>query len=100
MLKFVKNQQKTDPLPRSIFAWNRLRAGDFIIFKKEYPEYYEFVYIPGGDQFNLTKEDFHNSVNAGILSFVEQLPEEIYNESLQIVENNVELSTKRLEDIN
>jgi len=94
----VFKKKKTDlnlkPRPRSIFAWNSLRAGDFIIFKESYEHYYEFVYIPGGDLFRLTTEDFAKSVKSGMLEFVEQLPEDIYKESLELSKKSVALSSK------
>ena len=81
-----KKEEPTNlqPPPRSIFAWNSLRAGDFLIFKKAHKDHYEFIYIPGGAPFNLTIEDFTKLVKSNMLSFVEQLPEEIYQESLEL----------------
>jgi hypothetical protein len=83
-----KSNLNLQPPPRSIFAWNSLRCGDFIIFKQSHKDYYEFIYLPGGDSFKLTVEDFTRSMKTGILSFVEQLPEEIYKESLELAEKN------------
>lgn len=84
MFKKKKSNLNLQPAPRSIFAWNSLRAGDFIIFKESNKDFYEFVYLPGGDPFRLTIEDFTKAIKSGMLEFVEQLPEEIYNESLEL----------------
>jgi hypothetical protein len=84
VFKNKKNNLNLQPPPRSIFAWNSLRAGDFIIFKESVKDYYDFIYVPGGDPFRLTVEDFTKSVKTGVLEFVEQLPEDVYNESLEL----------------
>ena len=92
-----KKEESTNlqPPPRSIFAWNSLRAGDFIIFKEAHKDHYEFIYIPGGSPFNLTIEDFTKSIKSNMLSFVEQLPEDIYEESLKLAkENSCNVQTK------
>ena len=88
MFKRKKESTNLQPPPRSIFAYNSLRAGDFIIFKEAHTHHYEFVYIPGGAPFNLTIEDFSKSIKSGMLSFVEQLPEEIYEESLELAKSS------------
>lgn len=88
MFKKKKANLNLQPPPRAIFAWNSLRAGDFIIFKESHKDYYEFVYVPGGDLFRLTIEDFTKSVKSGMLEFVEQLPEDVYNESLELTKYN------------
>jgi hypothetical protein len=75
------------PLTRGFYAFLKYRCGDFIIFKESYKDYYEFIYVPGGDLFRLTIEDFTKSVKSGMLEFVEQLPEDVYNESLELSTN-------------
>lgn len=87
MLKKKKENLNLQPPPRSIFAWTSLRAGDFLIFKESFKDYYEFVYVPGGNLFRLTIEDFTKSVKSGMLEFVEQLPEDVYSESLELCSN-------------
>ena len=88
MSKEKTNNFNLQPPPRSIYAWNSIRAGDFIIFKKSNKNYYEFIYVPGGDAFNLTFEDFTNLIKTKILEFIEQLPEDIYNESINLTEQH------------
>ena len=81
---FSKLKQGFDfkPLDRGFYAWNMERAGDFLIFVESSEDYYKFLYIPGADPFYLTKEDFHTCMKTGIVSLVEQLPKDIYEESL------------------
>ena len=93
MLTKKKESTNLQPPPRSIFGWNSLRAGDFIIFKEAHKHHYEFIYIPGGAPFNLTIEDFSKSIKSGMLSFVEQLPEEIYEESLELAKSSCNVQT-------
>ena len=57
-----------------------------INFKKANKDYYDFIYVPGGDPFSLTFEDFTKLTKTGVLEFVEQLPEDVYNESLNYTE--------------
>jgi hypothetical protein len=70
------------PIPRGFYAFNSERAGDFLIFVEAQTNHYKFLYVPGADPFYLTPEDFTQSIKKEILSFVEELPEEIYQESL------------------
>ena len=93
MLTKKKESTNLQPPPRSIFAYNSLRAGDFIIFKEAHKHHYEFIYIPGGAPFNLTIEDFSKSIKSGMLSFVEQLPQEIYQESLELTKSSCSVQT-------
>lgn len=80
----LKQGVKYNPVERGFYAFNVERAGDFLIFVESSEDYHKFLYIPGADQFYLTKEDFHNSIKTGVISFVEQLPTNIYEESLTL----------------
>ena len=79
-----KNKQKLkiEPTLRGFYAFNMERAGDALIFVESQLHCHKFLYIPGGDPFFMTKEDFEQSIKRGVLSYVEQLPEDIFNESL------------------
>lgn len=70
------------PVPRGFYAFNVERAGDFLIYVEMTSECYKFLYVPGAEPFFLSYKDFDESMKSGILSFVEQLPEEVYQESL------------------
>jgi hypothetical protein len=72
------------PVPRGFYAFNVERAGDFLIFVEMQTDAYKFLYVPGAEPFYLSIEDFTKSMQKGVLSFVEQLPEEVYNESLSL----------------
>lgn len=90
--KYIK-RQKIKPLSRGFYAFNEQRAGDFLIFVDELEGYLRFIYIPGGSDFYMSNEDFLESIVTGKITLVEQLPEEIFNESI-----NLSLSiTKKLE---
>lgn len=78
----LKQGLKYCPVPRGFYAFNVERAGDFLIFVESLKDCYKFLYVPGADPFYLSIEDFHNALNSGVLSLVEQLPEDIYEESL------------------
>lgn len=81
---FKKRKKTISPLPRGFYAFNVGRAGDFILFVESTSDFHKFLYLPGADPFFLTHEDFSNSIDNNSLAFVEQLPEEIYNESLSL----------------
>ena len=70
------------PVKRGFYSFDKIRAGDFLIFLEEFKDYYQFLYIPGPEPFYLTVEDFNNAVKTGVLTFVEQLPEEIFEETV------------------
>lgn len=72
------------PAPRGFYAWNIERAGDFLIFVESLKDCYKFLYVPGATEFYLTVEDFTKALKTNVLSFVEQLPEDVYKESLEL----------------
>lgn len=80
----TKTKIKIEPTPRGFYVFNLERAGDGLIFVERNLNCYKFLYIPGADFFYLSEEDFQKSIKRGVLAFVEQLPEEIYNESLML----------------
>jgi hypothetical protein len=79
-----KEELNHQPIPRGFYAFNSERAGDFLIFVEAQTNHYKFLYVPGTDPFYLTPEDFTESIKRGVLSFVEELPEEIFQESLAL----------------
>jgi hypothetical protein len=83
-MKLFNKKQKLNhqPIPRGFYAFNLERAGDFLIFVEAQANHYKFLYVPGADPFYLTIEDFTESIKRGVLSFVEELPEDVYQESL------------------
>jgi hypothetical protein len=84
MFKSKKESLFHKPVPRGFYAFNAQRAGDFLLFVEMFSECYKFVYLPGGDLFYLSFEDFTKAIKTNLLSFVEQLPEDIYEESLSL----------------
>lgn len=72
------------PTDRGFYAFNVERAGDFLIYVESSEHSHKFLYVPGASPFHMTFEDFTNSIKKGVLSFVEQLPEDIFKESLEL----------------
>ena len=72
------------PTDRGFYAFNVERAGDFLIYIESSENSHRFLYVPGANPFYMTFEDFTNSVKKGVLSFVEQLPEDVFKESLEL----------------
>jgi hypothetical protein len=84
---FKKHDNKStdyEPTERGFYAFNIERAGDFLIFVKSLEDCHEFLYVPGATQFYMSFKDFTLSIKKGVLSFVEQLPQEIFEESLEL----------------
>ncbi len=65
-----------------MFAFTTERAGDFLLFVESQKDCYKFLYLPGASDFYLTFEDYTEAIKRGVLDFVDQLPEDIFQESL------------------
>lgn len=83
-----KQKLKHVPQERGFYAFNIERAGDFIVYVESKKDHHKFLYIPGAEEFCLTHGDFHDSIKKNILTFVEQLPVEIFNETLLLSRPN------------
>lgn len=92
-----KSKKLQKPKERGFYAWNKLRAGDFLIFLESINKHHEFLYIPGGDFFRLSEQDFDKLISTNHLSIVEQLPKNVFEETLCWAKKNVALSTTRSE---
>lgn len=79
-----KKRKLQIPKERSLYAFNKIRPGDFILTAKLFAEYTEFMYFPGGDSFCLTNENFDKLLDDKELVMVEELPTEIFNESFEL----------------
>lgn len=66
------------PTQRGVYAFTKHRRGDFLLFIKEDSEVLEFMQLPDRYQICLTKEEFNKGLNTGLLDFVEQIPEEVF----------------------
>lgn len=82
--KKEKSNQNHQPTERGFYAWTIERAGDFLLFVEAQKDCYKFLYLPGATEFYLTFEDYTESIKRGVLEFVEQLPEDIFRESLEL----------------
>lgn len=79
-----KSNQSYQPTERGLYAWTIERAGDFLLFVEAQKDCYKFLYLPGASEFYLTFEDYTEAVKRGVLDFVDQLPEDIFQESLEL----------------
>ena len=81
-----KEQSKLNlqPIPKGLYAWTAIHAGSFLLFVESLKDCYKFVFLPGPSEYFLTFEDFSKCVKSGTLEFVEELPDEIYQESIKI----------------
>ena len=76
----------TKPVEHGMYAFNAGRAGDFLLFVSEVADYYVFLEFPGNTTLCVEKEDFSNSVEVGIIELAEQLPIDIFKETVKYVE--------------
>lgn len=72
------------PKERGFYAFNFERAGDFLIYVDSTKVCHKFLYVPGADPFYLSFEDFTKAIQKGMLTLVEQLPEDVFQESLML----------------
>lgn len=79
-----KHKQKLGPIPKGLYAWNAVHAGDFILFVESLKDCHKFVFLPGPSVYYLTFEDFEQCVANKTLEFVEALPDDIFKESIEI----------------
>lgn len=86
--KKQKKNSKFHPPERSIFAYNFINAGDFIVYTQTLKDCYEFIILPGPSTIYITFEDFENALKNNVLSFVEQLPEDVYKETLELANSS------------
>lgn len=85
----VKQKNLTyQPIPRGFYAWNSLHAGSFLLFVEAEQDHYKFIFLPGPSYMCLTKENFTTCIETNVLEFVEELPEDIYKESLMLAEQS------------
>ncbi len=78
---FKSSKKKvTVPTERGVYAFTKHRRGDFLLFvKNNGEEIYDFMQLPDLYKFSLTKNEFVEGVNTGLLDFVEQIPEGVYS---------------------
>ena len=72
------------PIPKGMYAWTSIHAGSFLLFVESLKDCYKFIFLPGPSEYFLTIEDFSKSIKAGTLEFVEELPDDIFEETVKI----------------
>lgn len=83
-IEYCKYHKMTKtPIERGFYSFDKFRAGDFLLFVSKRKHDYYFLCFPGPEHLYLSTDDFAKSLDTGILSFVEQLPEDIYEETLK-----------------
>lgn len=76
----LKNKVLKTPEVRGVYAFTKHRRGDFVLFIKESEkDVLEFMQLPDRYQIFLTKREFTEGILTGLLDFVEQIPEEVFD---------------------
>jgi hypothetical protein len=78
----MSKKKTIEPHLKGLYAWNSIHAGSFLLYVKTLKDCYQFIFLPGPSEYYLTFEDFETSVRTNILEFVEQLPQEVYDETV------------------
>lgn len=87
---FRKKQTVTlhQPIPKGMYAWTSRYAGSFLLYVETLKDCHRFIFLPGPSEFFLTLSDFNKCLKTNMLEFVEQLPDEIYNETIEFSLNS------------
>jgi hypothetical protein len=89
---FNKKLNLKHPQDRGLYAFTKLRRGDFLLFLKEsLPGVFEFMQLPDRYVLSLTIEEFTEAHNTKLLDLIEQLPEDVFevaNANKVNLENN------------
>ena len=88
------------PVLKGFYAWTSLHAGSFLLFVRTLKHHHEFIFLPGPSYMNLTDDDFDTCIKNKILEFVEVIPDDVYEETIQLAKNNVALSSNLVETNN
>ena len=91
MVKPKKNT-KTNPIHKGFYAWTSLYAGSFLLCVEQLKDCHKFIFLPGPSYMHLTHETFEKCIKTNVLEFVEIVPDDIFNETVSLTENNVEVS--------
>lgn len=86
MLK-QKKSKTTKPMVKGLYAWTSFHAGSFLLFVETKNKYHRFFFLPGPTEYFLIPEDFTKYVNTGVLEFVDVLPDEIFQETVNFFLN-------------
>lgn len=76
------------PVPRGFYAWNSLHAGSFLLFMESLNDHYKFIFLPGPSYMNLAFETFTKCIKSNTLELVEQLPEDVYADTVSFAKQN------------
>jgi len=64
--------------PRSLYAFDKIRQGEFILFLKEENGIWEFMQLPDRHHLKFIQTDIKKAINTKTVVFVEQIPEDVF----------------------
>lgn len=70
------------PEERGVYAFQKIKMGEFLLFLNEDELQYNFMQLPDRYEYSLTKKDFIRAIKEKILEFVEVLPMDVYEVSV------------------
>ena len=74
--------QDNKPAERGVYAFHKIKLGEFLLFLDEDELKYNFMQLPDRYEYALTKKDFIKAIKEEILVFAEALPIEVYEVSV------------------
>lgn len=72
------------PTAKGMYAWTSVHAGSFVLFVESLKDCHKFLFLPGPSEYYLTFDDFTKCMKSGVLEFVESLPDDIFEESVNL----------------
>ena len=73
-----------EPKNKGMYAWNAIHAGSFLLYVESLKDCHKFLFLPGPSEYYLTFNDFTKCIKSNTLEFVEQLPNDIFEETIKI----------------
>jgi hypothetical protein len=76
---FNKKEKVSRPIERGLYAFTKHRRGIFLLFLNfKDDNIFEFMQLPDRYVLCLIENEFKEAVCSGLLDFVEQLPEDVF----------------------
>lgn len=81
------------PTKRGIYAWTSIHAGSMLVYHQSLKDCYEFIFLPGPSTMHLSEKTFVECINTKVLEFVEVLPQDVFQETVDAWKKSVEQSS-------
>lgn len=83
------NEVTYQPAERGIYMFNAQHAGSSLVYVQTHKDYHEFIFLPGPSKFLIAFQEFTKAIKTKVLELAEDLPDEIYNETIKCYKQNI-----------